>query len=470
MVKKLLFGLALLTTTGAISQTRYIDDVFSSVDVTSDVYYATSIDRGGNDQDLHFDIYQPAGDNTEELRPLIVLCSEGSFLRNDKKDPYILDYANRMVKKGYVVASLEYRIGWVLPTPIISTPEDNARNIIPASWRAMQDYRAAIRFFKKSIQQGGNPYRIDPNLIIGGGFGAGAYLPINGETIDRSVEFTYDSMLKKNENTGEVEGTGPYIDTTLEGLGGIYDVSNGSAGYSSSINICLIYSGAMIDTAMFDEGTNPMAISVHGTDDQTTPFKSDVVYAQLGPTDLAEIIPVHGTYQINRILYGLGKNTYFKDIDSDGYPQPIIEDNQQGPLNMYERGLYPFKGEGYMPWDEENGESATYSLFMDTLVTYTAHRLAPFIEDFGGNSIENGPELVNSLKLFPSPATDKLSLSAANGIENVSVMNINGQIVLEADFKGVRSTTLDISELARGSYFIKVQTDKGKIVEKFMKE
>lgn len=464
----LVLALALATT--SFSQTRYIDDVFSEVELISDVPFAVSIDRGGNDQTLLFDLYQPKGD-TDAARPLIILCSEGSFLRNDKADAYIVDYAERMVKKGYVVASIQYRIGWTLPTPLVSTAEDNARNIIPAAWRAIQDFKASVRFFKKSIVADGNPYKIDPSLIIGGGFGAGAYLPMNSQTIDRGVEFTYESMLKKNENTGIPDGTGPYIDTNLTGLGGIFDKSNGSPGYSSDVPLCLIYSGAMIDTAMFEVGSNPMMISVHGIEDETTPYKSDIVNAQVGAFDLAPIILVHGTYHINRISYGRGENTFFQDITTDGFPQKMIPDGQQGPLNMYKRGLYSFVGEGYMPWSDEYNENSDHTPFMDTLVTFTAHRLKPFIDTFGGVAVaELNAALVNSTVVYPTPATTILSVSSDFEIEKTRVININGKVFIENDFSNGMEPKIDIEKLPAGNYLLEVNTTQGKVIKKFIKE
>ena len=385
-MKKLVFKgfLAFITLTFGITyshaQKRYVDSVFSTLNIkkTADITYGSN--TGGVTNTLTMDVYEPNID-VATLRPLIIMAHEGSFLFGAKDDTYMADFAGRMVKRGYVVACITYRKGWAPNAN--GTAEDNTRRILPAAWRGIQDFRTCVRFFRKNIATGGNTYKVDTKRIIGGGFGAGAYLPINAELIDSPEEFKLASLNRKTDSdpTNDPD-TGPYLDTTAVDLGGIYDTRGGSAGYSSRVPLVLIYSGATIDTLLMNTGTNPAAIAAHGDKDETTPYKTAVVNAQLSPGVLIPVVKVHGTYQITRILDQKGANNIFNNINSDGFPQAMIPDNKFGPLNMYKKGLYTFLNQTYMPWDQnQDAYTTTYKFFMDTLVRYTAPRIKVILDN-----------------------------------------------------------------------------------------
>ena len=106
----------LVTITFSFSQTRYLDDIFSAVTVTSDVVYANNISVLPALQglppaatNLTCDIYEPTGD-TETDRPVIILAHTGSFLpavlngqpTGSKVDFSIVEQCTRWAKKGYV--------------------------------------------------------------------------------------------------------------------------------------------------------------------------------------------------------------------------------------------------------------------------------------------------------------------------------------------------------------------------------
>jgi hypothetical protein len=97
----------------ADAQTRYLDDFFTGVTVTSDVIYATntsvlpmlqSLPPGP--ATLKCDIYEPTGDSIVN-RPVIVLVHTGSFLPNvlngqptgSKTDLSIVEQCTRWAKK-----------------------------------------------------------------------------------------------------------------------------------------------------------------------------------------------------------------------------------------------------------------------------------------------------------------------------------------------------------------------------------
>ncbi|MGE5944433.1 MAG: alpha/beta hydrolase [Flavobacteriales bacterium] len=87
----------------AISQTRYIDPVFDSI---SSKTYTYSIK--GKDT-LKLDIYEPENDSLIK-RPLFVIVHGGGFNSGTKDANSLINLAENVAKKGYVVTSIDYRL------------------------------------------------------------------------------------------------------------------------------------------------------------------------------------------------------------------------------------------------------------------------------------------------------------------------------------------------------------------------
>src|SRR5688500_5164923 len=57
---------------GAPAGVRYLDEVFDEVERTEGVEYREAVTVDGTTQQLHLDVYEPAGD-TAERRPVVLL-------------------------------------------------------------------------------------------------------------------------------------------------------------------------------------------------------------------------------------------------------------------------------------------------------------------------------------------------------------------------------------------------------------
>ena len=141
---------------------RYRDDIFSAVTKTSDIVYGTAPDRQGNPVTLRLDVYQPTGD-TVTKRPLIVWVHGGSFRAGTKTSAELVDEATTFAKKGYVSASISYRLSSSGCPPIDG-------ECVQAIYDANADAQTAIRFLRSVA----STYRIDPSRIAIGGTSAGA--------------------------------------------------------------------------------------------------------------------------------------------------------------------------------------------------------------------------------------------------------------------------------------------------------
>ena len=144
---------------------RYQQEIFSTVTVTADVVFGSSITNTGATMILKMDVYEPAGD-TVTNRPVLLMAHGGSFLGGTKTDADVVAICNSFAKRGYVCCSYEYRLG-------ISGIPDQAK-ATDAVYRAVQDGKAAVRFMRLDAATI-NAYKIDSTQIFLGGSSAGAF-------------------------------------------------------------------------------------------------------------------------------------------------------------------------------------------------------------------------------------------------------------------------------------------------------
>lgn len=284
--------LVFLTTFGLKAQTpcdlgRYSSDVFPTVTTTTGVQFGSNDDYTGSNMDLFMDIYEPTGD-TELERPLIIWVHGGSFIGGTRTDSDVSTLADAFAKKGFVCASIDYRVGmW----PIDSV------NAVKAVVRAVQDLKGATRFFY-SDRANANTYKIDTTKIFIGGSSAGAITALHTAYLDKECE---------------VEPYIPIADLTA--MGGLEGTS-GSPGYSSDaagvINLC----GALASYGWLESGDIPFC-SLHGTSDGTVPYNRgaasvsifEVIYMD-GSRMLYEQANTVGVTQSTYSHYGAGHAVY----------------------------------------------------------------------------------------------------------------------------------------------------------------
>ena len=79
----------------------------------------------------------------------------------------------------------------------------------------------------------------------------------------------------------------------------------------------------------------------------------------------------------------------------------------------------------------------------------------------------------NIFSLSPNPATNEFAIyNSQSAIKEVEVYDVVGrkQIVLPLNPLKGTSASIDVSELASGIYFVRVRTEKGSVVKKFIKQ
>lgn len=365
-------------------QMRYLDDIFSSVTVTSDVQYAENISilpllTGGQPSldPILCDIYEPTGDNLTD-RPVVILAHTGSFLppvingqpTGDKQDSSIVNQCMRWAKKGYVAVAMNYRLGW---NPTSQDQDTRTSTLLQAAYRGVQDAKALVRFLKKTVAVDGNPYGIDHAKIALGGHGTGSYISLAYATLDTVGDNTpwQEIYLTKFFNLttmqpyvyppfmGNYDGTDsagvPILDSiTGQPIGTAWMNIPNWALYDNDISMAFNIGGALADSSWLEAGDVPM-VSFHCTKDPYAPYANGDVIV---PTTGDFVVEVQGSYIVQKHQDMYGNNAVFANAGfSDGFTTAANTNN-----DGYE-GLYPFltptpdttTPNAFMEYNEEEG-------------------------------------------------------------------------------------------------------------------
>ncbi|MCP3931217.1 MAG: alpha/beta hydrolase, partial [Bacteroidetes bacterium] len=287
------FVLLCFSTLSVDAQDRYLDMVFDEVEVQTDVLYGANytiitVPSTGHSalQPLVMDVYTPYGD-TETARPLILYFHSGNFLPNPdngsttgtRNDSISVELCTRLAKMGYVVANVDYRLGW---NPISEDINVRVSTLINAAYRGVQDSRSCVRYFQKSIAEEGNPFGICPDKITMMGEGTGGYITLASATLNEYIDVVIPKFIGDDINGDGIPDpmvieaiNGDIYGETILGLnplnGDTFALPN-HPGYSSDFQLCVNIGGALGDTSWLD-ANDPPFISFHVPDDPNAPYK-----------------------------------------------------------------------------------------------------------------------------------------------------------------------------------------------------
>ncbi|RZJ27782.1 MAG: T9SS type A sorting domain-containing protein, partial [Flavobacterium sp.] len=85
----------------------------------------------------------------------------------------------------------------------------------------------------------------------------------------------------------------------------------------------------------------------------------------------------------------------------------------------------------------------------------------------GGALLGTPTFLQNSVSLWPNPVKDILNISSADAtLKSVTITDANGRTVIQ----GTQQDEIDLSDLSRGVYFARIETDRGSETKKIIKQ
>lgn len=230
--------------------------------------------RGRTNCPLTMDIYTPVRDRAES-RPLLVFIHGGAFFNGDKATEPIVKWCEYFASLGYVVASINYRLGFI-PTP---------HAIIEAAYRAYRDTQTAINFlmFRKE------KYKIDPDRVFVAGSSAGGITALN--------------MAFMKEKDWPWRGTTKYEANPWEGY------------HYKVIAVANLW-GAVQDLKVLSNSDSAV-ISFHSRWDPVVPFAYDYPFRQLSYVKNILFDRMYGSSMIHEELKRLERPTelYAYDLD-----------------------------------------------------------------------------------------------------------------------------------------------------------
>jgi lysophospholipase L1-like esterase/dienelactone hydrolase len=221
---------------------RFKEVIFENIDSTLNIQYGEAVNVKGKNEKLLLDVFAPANDSMKK-RPLMIFIHGGGFQNNTKTGSFSSLICMGLAKRGYVSATIDYRLG-------IEKPK-NDTNYFEAMYRAVQDAKAAVRFFRKN----GDKYGVDTSQIFIMGSSAGS---------KTAMHLAY---LSQDEIPS-------YIDVNKLGL---LEGTSGNEGFSSKVNGVVNCWGALINYKWMNKGDVPL-FNVAGTADKTVPYDSSYDY------------------------------------------------------------------------------------------------------------------------------------------------------------------------------------------------
>lgn len=297
---------------------RYQEEIFPNIEVKSDLLYGkakgywthspysdepyiTTLSKGlvksFNDRvllDLKLDVYYPKTDLFKN-RPAVMLIHGGAFYIGSKESACEKALATSLAKRGYLVASIDYRLGFKL------TPAE----VELSAYRAVQDANAALRFLAHNAKGLG----IDPTQVYVGGTSAGAVASLN------------TAFMKNDERPDRIQEA-----SREDGLGKIEESGNK---YTETCNIKAVVNmwGALSDVTLIDPDEKVSVLSIHGTADDIVPFENDYPFRNSLMLNRLMMDKMYGSKPIHDRLQILGFRNRLVTLDGLGHEPELATYN-----------------------------------------------------------------------------------------------------------------------------------------------
>jgi type IX secretion system substrate protein/BD-FAE protein len=489
-----------------VSAQRYLTEMFPTVNITTNITYGTNISvfppPTPASIPLVMDVYEPAGDVLPQ-RPLIIFIHTGSFLPRyingspigSRNDSATVEICTQLARRGYVVANMDYRLGW---NPAGSNVDIRKGTILQAIYRAIQDAKACVRYFR-SDAAAGNTYGIDANSIILGGQGTGGYIALNYACLDDPAEITIPKFISgiTDPTYGFVAGQ-PFVDQAVlgdyDGFGGIPQMNNpnNSPGFPNDVSFVFNLGGALGDSTWIEPGDAPM-VGFHLIGDPFAPYDVGTVFVPGNPPQA--VVDVVGAKTIIRLANQYGNNACFANA---GFNDPYTQAANQ--LNDGFEGLYPFATVPAVqsgPWEwydsltvvneaaqvGQNGTliytnalltnpdmSKTKALtYIDTIMNYLNPRIVECLNlPTGINEFDN----INAqILISPNPATNQFTIDFSelvSPIHHVEIVDITGKIVYQNNSVTEKYLIVNRNGIASGVYITKVYLKDATVEQKII--
>ena len=344
---------------------------------------------------LFADIFRPCVGN-EAPRPLVIFIHGGGFAAGNKAD--FRAQCDAFARRGYVAATIQYRLSVNLLTL-------NRHALIRAGYRAQQDAKAAIRFFKANATE----YNVDTSNVYLVGYSAGAITALNvvyaRDEDERPVEANFDGSCGYWFGCPNCPDLG-----TLEGEGGNPD-------FSSKVQGIYSLAGAVMDMSLIDETDGTPVAMIHGTADETVDYDS-ACFLNLIPCP-----KLYGSHSIQQRAVQLGLCTQ----------------------------LYTVPGAGH-----------DLTPYMDTIVAEASAFFYQLVCEGDPCAVSSVAEAdVSELKVYPNPAGNWVKVKTETAYGGwLKLVSLTGDVLfMKNTVPGEPELTVSLENLPPGMYFLQWQSD-----------
>lgn len=287
----LVFFIGFLTSNALFAQ-RYKEVLFEKIDTLSDIPFHRSMGLSGQIQQHLLDVYLPPKQDTSLKRPLMIFIHGGGFRNNTKVGAFNGLVCTGLARRGYVAASIDYRLG------IDSSNTDEA--YFEAFVRAVQDAKAAVRYLKENALA----YGVDTAQVFIMGSSAGAMTALGVAYLDQ-----HEVPVSVSSKWGVLDPLSSNISSRVHGVVNCW--------------------GAVTDLAIMKKGDIPV-FAAHGETDATVPFDSS--YSWHGFK--------YGSLPIFERALQLGLPTGYLPFPNTGHTLDSKKDKQSAALNEIVHWLF----------------------------------------------------------------------------------------------------------------------------------
>ena len=229
------------------------------------IYLRKSFDLVAKERlDLDMDIYYPATPPGEGRRPLLLLIHGGAFFNGDKQSVGYPEMARHFASRGYVVSSINYRLGF----------KPSADAVDCAGYRALQDAHAAVCYLIDNADEFG----IDTTKIFAAGTSAGAITALNL------------AFMEEDNRPACTYHIGP-----INAVAGDHD-------RPFHVNAVVNMWGAVHDLSMINNSPGTSILSFHGDADHIVPYAFGYPFDGVFETPVDGIFDFFGT-SVNEVVF-----------------------------------------------------------------------------------------------------------------------------------------------------------------------
>lgn len=377
------------------SNSRYTQEQFfdsTQITVWTNIQYGIANDYLGNPDTLHLDLYYP--NLTIDLspkRPFIMLFHGGGFSSGDKQSGDIQDLCVHLALRGFICASVNYRLGH----------DFTEYGQYKARYRAIQDGHAAVRY----VVNNANAVRLDTSWIFVGGQSAGSLLALGMVYADQSELDSVSLLYGATATSGE--------------LGNLYTSGNNLTNTYTFKGIFNNW-GGVTETEMDIDEMLP-TVAFHGELDTLVKIDADNSF-------------LNYTFNGSRAIHNeLILNNICSELTVDSF----------GGHGIYRNASSVFRA--------QRASCFFKSVFCNNCSNFYSTDSIPSncssVLSFQHHDIDE------KINILPNPIENSFKIEGINGLLNISIYNLVGQLVYNNDIYN-ESTQLSLQS---GIYFLNIK-------------